>query len=232
MPEHNHELYKQPFGESIILTFFTLVLLMFSTSLIIFFCYHFFDIPMGVEPSPIILAIAVFFGLFISYLLLMRLSPAFFSRIFVPQLKSSPGWLALSVILGLLMSALVLWCAQFFQPPVGTDSTFEQIYAGGTLPQVLLLIAVVLLAPVGEEYLFRGVLLAGLSQRFSNFSAILLSSVVFMSFHLLEYYDYWYALAAIFILGILLAVLRLHSQSMSVPICCHASYNLIMLTLA
>lgn len=126
----------------------------------------------------------------------------------------------------------VLWLALFFEPPSGIDSTFEHIISGGTTAKALLFISVVLLAPFGEEYLFRGVLLSGLSSRMRTISAILLSSVVFMAFHLLEYYGYWFALVAIFLLGILLAMLRLRSQSMLVPILCHASYNLIMLTLA
>ena len=227
-----HDNYRQPFAESIILTCLTLVLLTLSTSSILFFSYYLIDLPMQSEPPPLMLAIAVFFGLLISYLLVIRFSLPFLRNVFIPELKAPLAWLILALLSGLLFSLLVLTIAQYFTPPSGIDSTFEQIVSGGTLAKVLLFMAVVFFAPIGEEYLFRGILFSGLQQKVSTFWAISLSSVVFMSFHLLEYYGYWFALLAIFLLGALLGILRLRSQSMLVPILCHASYNLIMLTLA
>lgn len=207
-------------------------MLAFTTSSILFLAYYFLDLPLGTEPPATILSISVSLGLLVSYALVMRLSCSFFSVMFVPQLKSSLFWIISSVLIGVVFSLVVLWLVPLFEPPPEIDSTFEQILTGGTTAKALLFISVVLLAPIGEEYLFRGVLLSGLSSRMNTISAILLSSVVFMAFHLLEYYGYWFALVAIFLLGILLALLRLRSQSMLVPILCHASYNLIMLTLA
>lgn len=231
MTNHNQQ-HQQPFAESIILTCLALVLLAFTTSSILFIAYYFLDLPLSSEPPATILSISVCLGLLISYASILRLSRSFFSTVFVPQLKSSLFWIGSSILIGVLFSMTVVWFAPLFEPPSGIDSTFEQIMSGGVGSKTLLFISVVLIAPIGEEYLFRGVLLSGLSTRMRTISAILLSSVVFMAFHLLEYYGYWFALVAIFLLGILLAMLRLRSQSMLVPILCHASYNLIMLTLA
>ncbi|ACV28048.1 Abortive infection protein [Kangiella koreensis DSM 16069] len=224
--------YQQPFAESIILSCLALVMLAFTTSSILFVAYFVLDLPLGTDPPSTILSISVSLGLLISYALIIRLSRSFFSAIFVPQLKASLFWIVGSILIGVVFSIVVLWFAPLFKQPSEIDSTFEQILTGGATAKALLFISVVLLAPIGEEYLFRGVLLSGLSSRMRTISAILLSSVVFMAFHLLEYYGYWFALVAIFLLGILLAMLRLRSQSMLVPILCHASYNLIMLTLA
>lgn len=224
--------YQYPFTESIILTCLSLILLAFTTSSTLFFAYYFTDLPFGSEPPALLLATSVCLGLFISYAIIMRLSAPFFLSAFIPQLKASLSWTLISILIGLFFAGIVLWFGQFFQPPSELESTFEQIASGGTGATVLLFFSVVVLAPIGEEYLFRGILMSGLSNRISTFSAIFLSSVVFMAFHLLEYYGYWYALVAIFLLGVLLAVLRQRSQSMLVPVLCHASYNFIMLTLA
>ena len=223
---------KYPFAESIILTCLTLVLLAFTTSGTLFLVYYFSDLPLGSEPPALMLAVSVSLGLFISYALVMRLSPSFFTNTFIPQLKSSFFWFLLAAVSGAVYAFIAIWLGQFFTPPSGIESTLEQITRGGLNAQILLFLSVIVLAPIGEEYLFRGVLLSGLSSKFSTFSAISLSSVVFMSFHLLEYYGYWFALVAILILGVLLAVIRLRSRSILAPIICHASYNLIMLTLA
>ena len=227
----NHRYYQQPFAESIILTCLALVLLAFTTSSVLFFAYYFSDTSLGTEPPALMLSVSVCLGLLISYSVIMRLSTVFFMSVFMPQLKLSTFWFFSSITIGVLFAVFILWLGQFFDPPSDVDSTLKQIAAGGTAADILLFLSVVLLAPVGEEYLFRGVLLSGLSSQASTFSAILLSSVVFMAFHLLEYYGHWFALLAIFALGVLLAVLRLRSQSMSTPIICHASYNFIMLTL-
>lgn len=223
---------KYPFAESIILTCLTLVLLAFTTSSSLFLVYYFTGLPLGSEPPALMLAISISLGLLISYTLVMRLSAPFFTNVFIPQLKSSLLWLLLAAVSGGVYAFIAIWLGQFFTPPSGIDSTLEQITRGGLPAHLLLFVSVIVLAPIGEEYLFRGVLLSGLSSKFSTFSAISLSSVVFMSFHLLEYYGYWFALVAILILGVLLAVIRLHSRSMLAPIICHASYNLFMLTLA
>lgn len=223
---------KYPFAESIILTCLTLVLLAFTTSSILFLAYYFLDLPLGSNPPSLMLAISVCFGLLTSYALLMRLSASFFWKTFIPQLKSSLFWLFTAVACGVVYAFIAIWLGHYFTPPSGIESTLEQIIRGGLLSNSLLFFSVIVLAPLGEEYLFRGVLLSGLSSKVSTFSAISLSSVVFMSFHLLEYYGYWFALVAILILGVLLAIIRLRSRSMLAPIVCHASYNLIMLTLA
>lgn len=223
--------YQHPFTEAIILTCLALVLLAFTTSSILFLAYFFNELPLGAEPPPLLLAISVCFGLLVSYSLVIRLSLPFFLSVFLPQLRASLLWLLFSLITGSLFAFIVLWGGQFFSPPPAEDSTLLQILDGGHIAISFLFVSVIVLAPIGEEYLFRGVLLSGLSQRLSVFWAIFLSSVVFMAFHLLEYSGYWFALVSIFLLGILLAVLRLRSQSMLAPIVCHAGYNFIMLTL-
>lgn len=223
---------KYPFAESIILTCLTLVLLAFTTSSILFLTYYLADLPRESEPPALMLAMSVFLGLFISYALVMRLSSSFFSNIFIPQFRCSLPWSLIAIVSGSIYCLLAVWFGQFFIPPSGIESTLEQIIGGGQLANFLLFFSVVVLAPIGEEYLFRGILLSGLSNKVPTFAAIWLSSVVFMSFHLLEYYGYWFALVAILILGVLLAIIRLRSKSMLAPVICHASYNLLMLTLA
>ena len=221
-----------PLNESLILTCLALALLTITSSSILMISAYLTGTSYLIESSPFALSLSIFLALLITYSIIMRLSPRFFFNRFVPQLRINPAWLFISLVTTVLFAFLALWLGALYSPSTEINSTFNVIYSGGKGAQILLFLSVILLAPIGEEYLFRGVLLSGLSQKLSENSAILLSSVVFMTFHLLEYYGYWIALVIIFLLGVLLATLRLRSQSMSIPIVCHATYNFVMLTLA
>src|SRR5262245_19593322 len=70
-----------------------------------------------------------------------------------------------------------------FPVPRFLQETFQQLFfeEGGLGTKIFLLVIV---APVAEELLFRGIILRGLLSRFRPFSAILLSSLLFAAVHL------------------------------------------------
>ncbi|HDN26885.1 MAG TPA: CPBP family intramembrane metalloprotease [Thioploca sp.] len=85
--------------------------------------------------------------------------------------------------------------------------------------------AIVVAAPLFEEIFFRGFLFAGFqSSRLGNTGAILLTSLAWTVIHL--QYEI-YELSIVFVLGIILGIARLMSQSLYVPIAIHAFANLL-----
>jgi uncharacterized protein len=79
--------------------------------------------------------------------------------------------------------------------------------------------------PLFEEIFFRGFLFAGFqSSRLGNTGAILLTSFAWTVIHL--QYEI-YEMSIVFVLGIVLGIARLMTQSLYVPIAIHAVANLL-----
>ena len=91
--------------------------------------------------------------------------------------------------------------------------------------KVSLLVALILVAPVMEEVVFRGFLISGLRPtRLGASGAVLVSSFAWASLHL--EYDL-YGMATIFALGILLGTARVKTGSVVVSIALHMISNII-----
>jgi len=89
---------------------------------------------------------------------------------------------------------------------------------------ILLLIAILIAAPVFEECLFRGFLFSGVqNSQLGTGAAIVISSAFWAIIHT-QYGSF--ELITIFILGIVLAMSRVASGSLYVPILLHATNNL------
>jgi uncharacterized protein len=89
----------------------------------------------------------------------------------------------------------------------------------------LLWVAVIIGAPLTEEFFFRGLLFAGLARsRLGSVGAICVTAVLWAIIHL--QYD-WYGVVTILALGILLGTARLRTGSLWVCILLHAVMNLI-----
>ncbi len=83
-----------------------------------------------------------------------------------------------------------------------------------------------LLAPPIEEFVFRGVLFQGLSNKIGVGSAAVIVTVVFTSLHATETLAYWPAWVAIALLATTTVLLRLRTRSLLPPIGAHFGYNL------
>lgn len=81
-------------------------------------------------------------------------------------------------------------------------------------------IRVVIIAPVVEELIFRGIIMHGLMRNYSGFTAVWVSALMFALFHL----NPW-QLPATFILGILLGILMLRTRNIYLCIIGHAINN-------
>jgi uncharacterized protein len=93
----------------------------------------------------------------------------------------------------------------------------------GPVGVALLIFAAVILAPIGEETLFRGVLLPWLGRFFRPETAVWLSAVLFGIGHL----RYGFYLSTIVVYGVVLAWARLHTGNLRASIVLHMIINAV-----
>jgi uncharacterized protein len=98
------------------------------------------------------------------------------------------------------------------------------VTAGG-VTTVLAVIAAVLMAPLIEEVVFRGVLFQGLKRRFGLWPAALISGLLFAIVHV-EVQQPIYSLALLF-LGVFLGWTMHRFGTLLVPLVAHATFNAI-----
>jgi len=113
----------------------------------------------------------------------------------------------------------------------GSEATPEQVLTEGiadTPVQLLLaVIAAVVMAPLAEELLFRGLLHRGLRQRMRAVPATLLSSVLFAVVHVDVAASQPLALVGLTFVGVVLALAHERTGSLVVPVVIHATHNAI-----
>jgi len=83
---------------------------------------------------------------------------------------------------------------------------------------------VVVIAPVIEEILFRGIIMHGLMRNYRSWYAVLLSAILFSVFHL----NPW-QMTYTFFLGLLLGWIMVRTRSLPMAIMVHALNNLLVL---
>lgn len=160
-----------------------------------------------------------------SLLLLRRASAA------SPE-EGSQGWVrSYFVSLGLLITLaprvlfLLAWLAVLLSilPQDNQHPLVGLVQQGpmGALGWVLLAVPAALLAPVGEELLFRGLLLPWLHSWMGRVAALVISAAIFASLHAF----YGVFTGWILFLGLLLGWARLHSGGVGAPILLHITIN-------
>jgi membrane protease YdiL (CAAX protease family) len=135
--------------------------------------------------------------------------PAANRRAAVAVKGSLPKAVAIGVGIGLALvvgAGLILLAGSAIDPNV--ERQLDEVESIGTGPwQVTLtVIALVVLAPLGEELLFRGLLLRGLARRMPFWPAALISSLLFASAHA-DSYVLWPRAIALVLTGLVLAVI-------------------------
>ena len=90
----------------------------------------------------------------------------------------------------------------------------------------LFAVGAIVLAPIVEELLFRGVLLRGLLRKMAPPADVLVSAVIFALVHLIGDPNTLPFLPALAALGVVLAVVALRSGNLSTSIFIHAGFNL------
>ena len=118
----------------------------------------------------------------------------------------------------------------------GTEDPVEQqllqdALAGG-LPLALVVLVAVVVAPLTEEVVFRGVLFRAMADRINLGVGLVLSSVIFSAIHIEVVVSQPVALLGLFSVGLLLALAYHLTGNLMVPILGHAVFNGISLSLA
>lgn len=86
------------------------------------------------------------------------------------------------------------------------------------------ILKVVIIAPVVEELIFRGVIMHGLMRNYSKFTAVFVSALLFALFHL----NPW-QFPATFVLGLVLGILMVRTRNIFLCILSHAINNGLVL---
>jgi CAAX protease family protein len=143
-------------------------------------------------------------------------------------------WLAIAAAsgLGLRLAATAyttFMLAMGWRLP-GWDANPMKYFPRDMFGSVVLVVIIVIVAPVVEEVIFRGVLLPSVSGRFGERWGIGVTTVVFAAMHLNPF-----SFLPILLVGWVLAALFLRARSLWVSIVCHAVFNgigvLVMLAL-
>jgi hypothetical protein len=116
--------------------------------------------------------------------------------------------------------------AKVLPPPAWFNELFSKIFENdfGIYGAIL---KVVVIAPIVEELIFRGVIMHGLMRNYSRFTAIFVSALMFALFHL----NPW-QLPATFILGLLLGIIMVRTRNIFLCILGHAINNgLVMVSI-
>jgi membrane protease YdiL (CAAX protease family) len=119
------------------------------------------------------------------------------------------------------------WCLGTRWPPIArlmevVEERVAPLFAGASVRH---LATVALLAGVGEEALFRGVLQEALAGAMPGWAALLVASLIFGTVHWVT--AAYAALAAV--VGLYLGLLYLISDNLLAPIVAHALYDLVAL---
>lgn len=148
----------------------------------------------------------------------------------LPLNPVSPVTLAMSLVLVIgsvgLISILEVLLVPYFPIPDFLKQMESEISQGGFWDTMILVIAASLVAPVVEEFIFRGVLQQSLFYRYGSLiPAIVIPTIIFALFHV-AYLFYFPALLELVALAVLLSWLMAKTGSILIPIIVHGIFNL------
>lgn len=132
------------------------------------------------------------------------------------------GFVGVTLLLALLVAVLGP-----VEPP--EQGLLSEATRGG-LATVLAVIAAVVMAPLLEEVIYRGLLFQALHRRVGLWPAAVLSAVIFAAVHV-EVTQPLFS-GGLALLGVLFAWLLVRTGSLVVPIVAHAAFNAISITFA
>jgi membrane protease YdiL (CAAX protease family) len=130
-------------------------------------------------------------------------------------------------------AALVLFVLMTLVPSLADarDPAVGALFQGTDSPlgRAMLFSAAVVIAPLAEEVIFRGILLPGFARHMKTQNALVLSAILFGVFHIPSH-----GVGAIMpgVLGLVFGWARLRTGSLAAPMMLHAANNLFVTLLA
>lgn len=136
-------------------------------------------------------------------------------------------WLSAGLILQIAVALIVGPLIELLAPEDPPQQSIADVAEGleGGASTLVFLFLVVVVAPLVEELIFRGMLLSRLRRSMSPRAAIILSAGVFAGVHLIDP-NALYAVPGLFLIGLVLGWAALKYGDLSVPIFLHAGVNL------
>lgn len=140
------------------------------------------------------------------------------------KLGAAIGRVLIAVVSLIVISSLVFYVAERVMPSLNINQVQDIVFtqAQGGLQVVLAFMALVVIAPIVEESIFRGFLLPAFSRRFSIIFGVLVTSILFGLVH-----GQLNVAIITFVMGLLLAWLYAKSQSLVPAIMFHSLKNLV-----
>ena len=140
-----------------------------------------------------------------------------------------PAGAGMAIGLGIFLYLIV---EVFLGGEAPTQSVVEAAdQATGVPTGIGVVVTAVVLGPLAEEIVFRGILLQALLRRFGRKAAVYGSAGVFASLHVVLDPSAYLVSPALFVLGIVLALLFLHTGRLGAPIMMHTGFNLYSVVL-
>ena len=134
------------------------------------------------------------------------------------DLLLAPAGFFVYLIISAILTALAMQFLTFIDFEQAQDVGFDQL--GQRFEYILAFLALVVIAPVAEEILFRGYLLGKLRKHLPLWISILVTSILFGAVHLA-----WNVGIDVFALSIILCLLRVVSKSLWPSILLHMLKN-------
>jgi membrane protease YdiL (CAAX protease family) len=183
----------------------------------------------------LVITIALQLFVFALSLLPLLIAGRPFRRLFGPTRSTGTMW-AIALAVGIVTVIVTYAVNAIFVLTFGDGEAVEQqvldiALSGGAATALAILLAVVL-APVTEEIVFRGVLLRALAAKVGMWPAAILSSAVFAVIHFEVLFSQPLALVGLFTVGLLLAIAYHRTGSLLVPMVGHAVFNGVSVGLA
>jgi membrane protease YdiL (CAAX protease family) len=183
------------------------------------------------EPIWVMVIYIALFGLLCLWLLRRYQQEGIDWRFVWGQRPERPRWFVLG---GLILAALVFSLSSFvvvagvlsYRSPLFVEGVLQQVNAEANphtqhvlLYQMLTAIATIIVAPITEEFIFRGFILQRWAVKWNLPLALILSSMVFGLLHLNP--------IGLSVFGLLMGVLYIKTRSLLVPITGHMLNNII-----
>jgi len=142
---------------------------------------------------------------------------------------STPQALLTAALAGLALGAVYLGLFALFPPHEGKKlGLLARSLSGGGWPLYAWALFAVAIAPPVEEFVFRGVMWAGLARSWRPGAAAFAITAAFLLLHVTEAGGYPIALVAIGSLGLMALVARVLTGSLVPAIAMHSSYNSVI----
>lgn len=183
----------------------------------------------------LVITIALQLFVFALSLLPLLIAGRPFRRLFGPTRSTGTMW-AIALGVGIVTVIVTYAVNAIFVLSFGDGEAVEQqvldIALSGGAATVLAILLAVVLAPITEEIVFRGVLFRALADKLGMWPAAILSSAVFAVIHFEVLFSQPLALVGLFTVGLLLAIAYHRTGSLLVPIVGHAVFNGVSVGLA